>query len=188
MKLNDRLVDSFEHEGELFKLELSFDNVLDALDVLNDNGLLIVNRFSLACEMLTGVDFFEREAYDVFTLWGELSKRFIYPEAEQAVIRDRQGNVMPSKVNEKHMDISQDADFIFSSFLQAYGVDLFEQQGKLHWNKFKSLLNGLPQDTKMQQVIQIRMWTPPKGCDEKERNNMFKLQEQYALRKEEENE
>ena len=37
------------------------------------------------------------------------------------------------------VDFKQDSSYIYSSFLMDYGIDLIEQQGKLHWQKFISL-------------------------------------------------
>ena len=78
-------------------------------------------------------------------------------------------------------DIRYDGDYIYSSFLQAYGIDLFDAQGKLHWRKFNALLSGLPEGTKLMEVIKIRKWKPQKGDSSEYKEEMRRLQKDYAL-------
>jgi Bacteriophage Gp15 protein len=65
--------------------------------------------------------------------------------------------------------------------MQAYHIDLIEEQGKLHWSKFNALLAGLPDGTKLIEVMKIRAWKPQKGDSAKEKQRMRALQEEYAL-------
>lgn len=55
------------------------------------------------------------------------------------------------------LDYELDGDLIFAAFMQCYGIDLFEV--RLHWHKFLALVHGL-KDTKLNEVIQIRGWSP----------------------------
>jgi len=43
--------------------------------------------------------------------------------------------------------------------MQAYGIDLIDEQGKLHWLKFRALLHGLPTETRLMEIIGYRSWT-----------------------------
>ena len=79
------------------------------------------------------------------------------------------------------IDFEQDAEYIYASFLQAYGINLLKVQNKLTWTEFKALLNALPDNTIMQQIIEIRAWKPEYGGD---KNKMRKLQAKYSLGKE----
>ena len=101
---------------------------------------------------------------------------------------DIEGNVLPKKTKDTQdhddkplFNIKYDGEYIFSSFMQAYNIDLIEQQGKLHWQKFNALLSGLPDGTKFVEVMKIRAWKPSKGESSKEKQKMRELQEQYAL-------
>ena len=78
-------------------------------------------------------------------------------------------------------DIRYDGDYIYSSFLQAYGIDLFDVQGELHWRKFNALLSGLPEGTKLMEVIKIRKWKSQKGDSAEYKEEMRRLQKDYAL-------
>ncbi|MTV93894.1 hypothetical protein GM529_11335, partial [Streptococcus pneumoniae] len=49
------------------------------------------------------------------------------------------------------------------------------------WTEFKALLNALPDNTIMQQILEIRAWKPEYGGD---KNKMRKLQAKSSLGKE----
>ncbi|MGT2657552.1 Gp15 family bacteriophage protein, partial [Streptococcus varani] len=72
---------------------------------------------------------------------------------------------------------------IYSSFMQAYGLDLIDAQNTLHWKKFNALLNGLPSDTKFAEVLKIRSYKPQKGDSKKYKESMKQLKKEYALPK-----
>lgn len=61
-----------------------------------------------------------------------------------------------SRSNKKLYDFLQDGDYIFGSFMQAYGIDLTESH--MHWHKFKALFASLPDETKMARIIGYRSY------------------------------
>jgi hypothetical protein len=102
---------------------------------------------------------------------------------EEPIHTDLAGNPLPAnykKDKENFYSLKYDAEYIYASFMQAYGIDLIEQQGKLHWHKFQALLAGLPEDTKFRQVVSIRMWKKPSKHDTEEKQ-MMKLKDVYRL-------
>lgn len=171
--------------GVNYAVNLSFDNVLKLIDMLNDDEIEEKYKVILGINMMLGVSFlfpFE-EWYEIFN---DIFQIFIVKNNDQVVETDRQGNPMPSKYKEdkeKSYSLKHDADYIFSSFYQAYKIDLIEQQGKLHWDKFNALLSGLPSNTKFKEVLEIRTWEPSKGCSKDEKKRMKELQKVYALPK-----
>ena len=62
----------------------------------------------------------------------------------------------------KTMDFEQDAALIYAGFLQAYGIDLYEQRNVMDWRIFIALVRGLPQDTEFSRVIKLRCTKVPK--------------------------
>lgn len=58
--------------------------------------------------------------------------------------------------NTKLFDFEQDAAYIYASFYQAYSMDLQHEIGRLDWREFIALFQGLPDDTKLKQVMSIR--------------------------------
>lgn len=154
-------------DGKEIGMDMSFNNILDIYDTLNDKTLSEGERMFLALHMLLDeVPEYELAEHYV-TLWNELYDKFIKnPDAEMPVVTDIKGNPMPSLDEESgpSFDLKQDMSYIFSSFMFDYGLNLVQQQNKLHWHEFNSLLNGLSDDCRLRKVIGIRqMELPPVG-------------------------
>lgn len=81
------------------------------------------------------------------------------------------------------LDFEEDGDYIYASFMQDYGIDLIEEQGRLPWKKFLYLFNGLSADTKIKQVMRIREMEVPKfnGKNAKQIQEINELKSYYAL-------
>ena len=85
--------------------------------------------------------------------------------------------------SKKSFDFVQDAELIYSAFMQSYHIDLIEQQGKLHWLKFLALFSSLPSNTKFSEVIKIRMQPVPKATkyNQEERMALIEAKKNVAL-------
>lgn len=86
--------------------------------------------------------------------------------------------------HKKSMDFIQDGQLIYAAFMQAYGIDLVAEQGRMHWWKFSALLRGLPSNTRFMEVVQIRtkpMPAPTKHNAE-ERAQLARLKAEFALK------
>lgn len=186
-KMDDRLVLG-DTEYQLF---LSFDRVLWCFDMWSKEHIPPHLKPKLALAKLTEDESFkDMDTQEALALYEEVFRKHIQvTKAVDEVDRyDIEGNVLPKKPKEQSDDndkplfsIKYDGEYIFSSFMQAYQIDLIEEQGKLHWQKFNALLAGLPDGTKFVEVMKIRAWKPQKGEDAKEKQRMRKLQEEYAL-------
>lgn len=60
-----------------------------------------------------------------------------------------------TKSREPVFSYSQDHAYIVAAFRQAYGMSLEDIQ-KTHWWEFQALLTGLPEDTRLSQIMRIR--------------------------------
>ncbi|HEQ1486017.1 TPA: bacteriophage Gp15 family protein [Streptococcus pyogenes] len=185
-RMDDRLV----LNGKEYQLFLSFDNVLKVFDMWSDDRFPVQIKPQLALVKLTNSSDFKNMDFETaLNIYSEVFDKHIKSvRAIDAVERyDLEGNVIPRKPREDSDDgeplysIKYDGEFIFSSFMQAYHIDLIEEQGKLHWSKFNALLAGLPEGTKLIEVMKIRAWKPQKGDSPKEKQRMRALQEEYAL-------
>jgi hypothetical protein len=80
------------------------------------------------------------------------------------------------------MDIEQDWPYICASFQQAYGIDLYADKS-MHILRFQALLQGLPKDTKMAEVIGIRAAEIPQATkyNAKQIAELTRLKAVYAL-------
>jgi hypothetical protein len=185
-RMDDRLV----LNGKEYQLFLSFDNVLKVFEMWSDDRFPVQIKPQLALVKLTNSSDFKNMDFETaLNIYSEVFDKHIKSvRAIDAVERyDLEGNVIPRKPREDSDDgkplysIKYDGEFIFSSFMQAYHIDLIEEQGKLHWSKFNALLAGLPEGTKLIEVMKIRAWKPQKGDSTKEKQRMRALQEEYAL-------
>lgn len=186
-KMDDKLVlNDKEHQ-----LLLSFDRVLWIFDMWGKGHIPVELKPKLALAKLTDdVSFKDMDTRQALAIYADIFEKHIQvTRAIDEVDRyDIEGNVLPKKTKDAQdyddkplFNIKYDGEYIFSSFMQAYNIDLIEQQGKLHWQKFNALLSGLPDGTKFVEVMKIRAWKPSKGESSKEKQKMRELQEQYAL-------
>lgn len=185
-KMDDRLV----LNGKEHQLFLSFDNVLKVFDMWRDDRYPIQIKPQLALVKLTHDTEFKNMDFDTaLEIYMQVFDEHIKSiRAIDEVDRyDLEGNVLPKKQKDDEDDekplysLKYDSEFIYSSFMQAYHIDLIEEQGKLHWRKFNALLTGLPDGTKLVEIMKIRAWKPQKGDSTKEKQRMRELQEEYAL-------
>lgn len=185
MRLNDPLVTTFLYEGEEYPIDLAFDNVLDVFDVLDDITLRDYERAEICLALLLDRDV---DSYAVIDLWNFIYETFIHIESKQIIEYDRKGNpLLVQKELKQSIDLDKDAEYIFASFQEAYGINLHNEQGKLQWRQFKALLNCLPSETIMQRIAHIRLWEPSEGDSPKYIKSMEELQKIHAIEDAEEN-
>lgn len=188
LDLSRKLTDKLVIDDKEFPLNLSFDNVLRLFEMWRDEDVPEFVKPHFGIRILTGEtleDFTVEEMSEVFN---EVFEEHISLSTveDNHVEYDLAGNPMKTtassgKQEQAPYDIRYDGDYIYSSFLQAYGIDLFDAQGKLHWRKFNALLSGLPEGTKLMEVIKIRKWKPQKGDSAEYKEEMRRLQKDYAL-------
>ncbi|MCP1102596.1 hypothetical protein M2454_001908 [Aequitasia blattaphilus] len=181
-----------EIDGKIYPVDDSFDNVIRLIDMLNDVMVEPAYKVIIGLQMflgdLDGDELLERDFNELNKVFNQLIELFI-GKGKEEIKYDIAGNELPQMKDpeERNYSLKHDAEFIYASFMQAYGIDLIEEQGKLSWTKFQALLSGLPSNTKFSQVVSIRTWKKP-SKNEKEHTRMAKLKEIYRLPEEEEGE
>lgn len=68
----------------------------------------------------------------------------------------------------------QDSQEIFSSFYQTYNIDLTKVN--LHWYVFCALFAGLPAETPIKKLMELRGWKPSKNDSKEYREEMRERQ------------
>lgn len=204
LDLSRKLTDKLVIDDKEYALDLSFDNVLKMFEMMRDDDIPEYIKPHFAIRMLISqslagntreekAESFNND-FENYSI-EEMSKVFksVFEEhislsdvKDNHVEYDLAGNPMKTTASDDTKqrapyDIRFDGDYIYSSFLQAYGIDLFDVQGKLHWKKFNALLSGLPEGTKLMEVIKIRKWKPQKGDSSEYKEEMRRLQKDYAL-------
>lgn len=196
LDLSRKLTDELVLGDDVYPMNIAFNKVLKVMELINDDEFDDIYKPYLAIQIFTGVDFTQaltpEQATAIFKLIFEEHIRII-PTKDSAPVLDLAGNPIKSKIRSKSQSsedgerlfsLKYDAEYIYSSFMQAYGIDLIDAQNSLHWKKFNALLNGLPSDTKFAEVLKIRSYKPQKGDSKKYKKSMKQLKKEYALPKE----
>ncbi|AIY20826.1 hypothetical protein Javan535_0010 [Streptococcus phage Javan535] len=188
LDLSRKLTDKLVIDDEEFPLNLSFDNVLRLFEMWRDEDVPEFVKPHFGIRILTGENLEDFTVEEMSEVFNEVFEEHISLSTveDNHVEYDLAGNPMKTtasngKQEQAPYDIRFDGDYIYASFLQAYGIDLFDVQGKLHWKKFNALLSGLPEGTKFMEVIKIRKWKPQKGDSAEYKEEMRRLQKDYAL-------
>lgn len=188
LDLSRKLTDKLVIDDKEYALNLSFDNILRLFEMWRDEDVPEFVKPHFGIRILTGEtleDFTVEEMSEVFN---EVFEEHISLSTveDNHVEYDLAGNPMKTTASNSGQekapyDIRYDGDYIYASFLQAYGIDLFDVQGELHWKKFNALLSGLPEGTKFMEVVKIRKWKAQKGDSAEYKEEMRRLQKDYAL-------
>nr|DAO20691.1 MAG TPA: hypothetical protein [Caudoviricetes sp.] len=188
LDISRKLTDKLVIDDEEFPLNLSFDNILRLFEMWRDEDVPEFVKPHFGIRILTGETLDDFTVEEMSEIFNEVFEEHIsLSEVEDNHVEyDLAGNPMKTtasngKQEQAPYDIRYDGDYIYASFLQAYGIDLFDVQGKLHWKKFNALLSGLPEGTKFMEVIKIRKWKPQKGDSAEYKEEMRRLQKDYAL-------
>ena len=147
---------------------MSFRVVLAACDALNDDALPDKVKIKTALDLLVKD---RHKGCDVDLFRAVIS--VIFPEKK----KDKSPPVI---------DFSQDWEYIYAAFRQAYGIDLFAES-EMHWFLFLALIRGLPKSTRMAEIMEIRDTPLPARTkyNAKEIDRLKKAKAAYALKSKE---
>lgn len=165
MRLYEDLPDRVEHRGKTYKLRPEWPSVLAALDCLYDEKLSDTEQIACALDILIDG----------------------HAPLDSGLLKAVFETLSPPQPGPKEppvMDFAQDWDLIYAGFWQAYGIDLFEHRD-MHWVQFSALLRGLPGDTRLADVIEIRQTEIPAPTKDngKYRAKLAQLKAKYAIHK-----
>lgn len=166
-----------KYKNKIYNINIAFNRFLKAIDLMGNEELSDEEKVNYVFECFMD----EKSNFNI----NEKSE-FINTIFEKINEFSAQ---KPSVESEKTMDIKQDFEYIYSSFMADYNIDLIDQFDKLSWLKFMSLLGGLSKNTKMAEVIRIRTMDIPKANKDnaKDRANIIKQKAYYALKQTENN-
>jgi hypothetical protein len=168
-----------EIDGDIYNLNLAYDVVLRFFDLLADEEISEQSKTSIAMSLLFGKGNEPAiSTHQKLEVIKAVIQNHIMIEKPSVIFASLDQQHEPEK---EYYSLVEDADIIFASFFYDYKIDLFEQRGKLHWKKFKALLNGLSEKTKLSQVISIRKWKPGEHTSPEEDKQMRELQKIYSL-------
>lgn len=173
MKLYEEFPESITVGGITYRLNLSFDRVLKYFDLFSESGLSA------------------EDIADIGYSWLVVKPQNVPLVIKSAVLAHIRGEILSppcrslhtQKKQPKAVDFNYDAEKIYSSFMQAYGIDLVEKRGKMHWCSFIALFRGLPDDTPIKRIMNIRTKEipAPTKSNAKYIQNLAELKTLYAL-------
>ena len=179
--LHKKLETELDIDGRIYPINMSFDNILTFFDIMEDTITNDHDKIISALYQLLGIHL-NLEPDELYEVFKYIVENFINEENNSEVPVDLEGNPMPIKKKDPVQDLKHDAAAIYTSFRQAYNINLFEEQGKLDWREFKALLGGLPEDTAMSKIIDIRKRPYPKGKHAaEERKRLKEAKRAYTL-------
>jgi len=168
-------------DGQIYPINMSFNNILTFFDIIEETISNDYDKVVSGLYQLLGVhlDLNPNERYEVFKY---IVENFINEGKSSEAPVDLEGNLMPVKKKDPIQDLKHDAMYIYASFRQAYNINLFEEHDRMDWREFKALLGGLPEDTAMSKIIDIRRRPYPKGKHAaEERKKLKEAKRAYAL-------
>ena len=179
-----KCIDIILIDNTTYRVNASFDKILRVFDLLKDKSVPVHIRISAAADILVVDGIGECGVEEKGRIVDEILNYFSGGIGSKQDV-DLKGNPLPAKKQAEAYRINHDGDIIYAGFMQAYGIDLIDSQGTLHWFKFCALLKGLPKDTKFSEICGYRCYVKPSKNDTYEKQ-MMKLKEMNALPEEEE--
>lgn len=109
----------------------------------------------------------------ILALGDFLTARKLYPVDD---LEKEEKNTQPA------FSFEDDAGCIYSAFVECYGIDI-QNIEYMHWWKFKTLFDGLPESTEIKQRMIYRTIDVNSIKDKEEKKRVKRIQKAIALRK-----
>lgn len=175
--LSERFCPFVQFKGREYKVIAAYDAVLRLEPLMEDEDFNGTEKMDIALKMLLA----EKDAEKALSLSLPDRKQLLEKVMEEQIRTPERPKVR--RQEKKTVDFELDGEYIYASFIQDYGIDLIEEQGKLHWKKFIALFEGLSDSTKIKNVMRIRSMEIPEPTkyNQKQRQELMELQSYYAL-------
>ena len=166
--LTEKLPDCVEIDGELFDINTDF-RVWIKIELLFSDDVPEGLKLPLALGL-------------AFPVMPENKQ-----EAGEILLAFYSGGLQTSRKSKKKRprrrkriySFEHDADYIYSAFLQAYGIDL--SAAEMHWFKFRALFSALPEDCLFSKIMGWRALEIAKDMPDSQKNRYKELKELYRL-------
>jgi hypothetical protein len=179
ISLTSRMNRTIEYHGREYAIDLSFDNVLRFFELLDDPD------FSQQEKILTAFEMFFIDK--VSNIDADFILRTVQIISEYVSSNPYGSGAGGSSdfIPERYFSYTKDADAIYASFMQCYGISLTRELYKtiserLQWDEFKALFNGLADDTYIRRIINIRQRST-EGLQGQELSSLLEAKDYYAL-------
>ena len=160
-----------------FRIGMLFEMLMQDRNI--DKQAKVIQAINLYYPHPEQINDFEKAFNDIiwFYTCGKSEMNFNTQDSQKKGTNKKKSN---SPKDERIYDYEYDDGYIYSAFLQQYGIDLQEIK-YLHWWKFKSLFDSLNKDTKIVEIMEYRAIDLGKIKDKEEKNRYKKLKKIYKL-------
>ncbi len=171
LSLCEKLKNYVVYDNRQYKIKPTVARVLTVIEVLQASEFSDIEKYNICIDLLVKSHF----------------KICVYRPDKinllNVILKTITGSNSKNANEKKVIDFFQDADYIYTAFLQAYNIDLMSLMDKLDWRVFIAMLGSLPADTRLMQIIDIRTRDIPAQTkyNYKERARLVRLKYQYRL-------
>ncbi len=158
--------------GRNVRIVTDFREYIRLHDALQDDKLTEYQKYLVICEYFLGKCVINEVAIKALTEFMSM---------EQI---ERAGVIQKSDEEEQLYSFSIDFPYILSAFIHVYGINL-QTVRYMHWWKFRTLFDGLPENTEIKQRIMYRSIDLSMIKDKEERKRIRKIQMAIQLPKKE---
>ena len=149
--LLDALPTTINIDGEAIPVKTDFRYWIRFTEIVQEYDLesITIDEYVEMMQKVISTIFYDEQKIEItITLFSEITEFYTgFSKGKQS-----------KKNSEKKVfDFVVDADEIYSSFLQEYGIRLIHE--KMHWYEFRTLFSGLSQDSAIGRLIHIRTMT-----------------------------
>lgn len=169
--------DEFIWKNKSYKVDLAFDTVLLYLQLQQDKKLSPIAKMEQSCKLFFGSQKLPTDPNFFVEAFKQIQAIITDNPYGTKEIDNEDGGVEATK----QFDYVRDAGAIYASFFEQYHIDLNKERGKMHWDTFKALFDGLGPKTYFQRILQIRREDPIKIDDPKARQELYDSQNYYAV-------
>lgn len=176
--LIDGLPTTVEICGQLVEIDTSYRTGILFEEALMDPSMDDLEKLQTALGLYFPGVRFSSEAVD------EAVDRLIWfyrcgDESKPKSSKDGEDGENTKPPEETAFSYEYDADYIYSAFLQAYGIDL--TRTTLHWWQFRALFRSLPEEVQLVKIIGYRTMKIPAKMAKEQRQRYERLKRIYAL-------
>ncbi|KAF0353796.1 hypothetical protein GBO97_07585 [Pediococcus acidilactici] len=176
-----------EHEvvigHQVVEANFSYDKVLRWYELLEDDTINDAYKLWQGFDMFIGnvENYSEQQVIEAMQSISAYLSQSAYGNFDDDEEIEPEFEVEPEPPT-KYYSYTKDAEAIYASFLFDYNIDLVDEQGVMHWDKFKALFNNLSEKSPFQRIVSIRQTDPTEYKDDpKAMQKIIEAQEFYRL-------
>lgn len=175
--LIDALPQYIKIEDKTYKINSDFRTSMIFEMMINDNELSNEEKTNVALNLYYPKIPYERDlAVEAIIWFYSCGKR------EQKVNSENSRARNSSKKNNRIYDYELDSEYIYSAFLDQYGIDLQDIEC-LHWWKFRALFKSLKEDNQIVKIIGYRSVDITKDMSREQKDFYKKMKKLYEIPK-----